>query len=317
MRRLEEELETWLVGRLVAGVTPGWVRNQRDFGMDFVSYHEELETLADATPIHLLHWLGDLQARGNGAATLSRKATVIRAWARWAVAVGMVDTCSMAVAEVPRDPYNRPEVRPLWEYRAALQAHPPAEPWNMLFRVLLGSGLRRGELLHLHWEDVDLEAGTVEVKVRKGWSPKGRKGRIAALDADAREAMAEVMALRRRSKNRLGPCLNRDGSTVPNDSSLTHAWTRWTREQELPPRLHSTRHAHATAAANSGANLADVQRQLGHAAITTTMGYVHPDAGAALRVIEKLDRANQVSVKSRGQEKTRVTIGSCKGVKMS
>jgi len=172
-------------------------------------------------------------------------------------------------------------------YLAALDAKP--HRWGDAFRVLLGSGLRRGELLHLRWGDVDLENSTVHVKRRTGWSPKGRKDRVVGLTDDAKAALKRLLEKRAVIGN-LGPFLDEAGRLTISPTTLTHAWLEVVRGADLPTRLHATRHAHATAAVEAGANLTDVQAQLGHAAITTTMRYVKPNPAAPLRVVAAIQK---------------------------
>lgn len=55
---------------------------------------------------------------------------------------------------------------------AALDAHP--SPLALALRLMLACGLRRGEVLALRWEDVDLEAG--RLYVRRAWTRVGTRG---------------------------------------------------------------------------------------------------------------------------------------------
>jgi integrase len=54
--------------------------------------------------------------------------------------------------------------------------------------------------------------------------------------------------------------------------------------------FHSLRHSAATLAAKSGANLALVQKTLGHATAGMTTRYTHGDMESARRVLEPLAR---------------------------
>jgi integrase len=67
------------------------------------------------------------------------------------------------LAEPPRVP--RREVRPLSLDQARTFLHAIAgNPFEALYLVALGIGLRQGELLGLAWSDLDLEGGTLTVR---------------------------------------------------------------------------------------------------------------------------------------------------------
>lgn len=59
--------------------------------------------------------------------------------------------------------------------------------WNALFSVAYSSGLRRSEILHLTWVDIDFENQRIKVTAKKcskdvlEWSPKSRKNRVVPI----------------------------------------------------------------------------------------------------------------------------------------
>lgn len=286
---VEDAMRGYLAACRIAGNVGTWLSAQEDILTAFIAYHEpKLRVIEQAMPFHLTAFLAFCQReRANGSSTLHRKGTVIRAWARWCRKSGMASVCAMADADIPPERPEPVEFAALDVYLAKIEELNPR--YADEFRVYLGSGLRRGELLHLWWEDIDLETGTVHIRRRKNWSPKARRDRMVGLTKDAKAALVRIIAKRKKDGTR-GPYLNEDGFPVLYPTTLTHAWLDFTREAGLPPRLHSTRHAHATAAVDSGAILTDVQTQLGHARIDTTMRYVRPNPEGPLRMIRAMDR---------------------------
>lgn len=292
---LEEAKKAYLAACRLAGNVRTWLYTQETYIDRFIAFHEDhLQAMSRAEPYHLTAYLAHCQKeRGNSSATLHRLGTVLRAWARWCRKSRLVPMCAMADAEIPKERPNVVLVAPLDVYLNALDAHP--HRWGNVFRVLLSSGLRRGELLHLRWEDIDLTANVISVKRRAEWSPKSRKDRLVGLTEDGQLALKRLIADRKKP-GMLGPFLNEHARLTISPTTLTHGWLEFTRAANLPPRLHSTRHAHATAAVEAGALLTDVQAQLGHAAITTTMRYVKPNPAAPLRVIAAIERRSQTPV---------------------
>jgi integrase len=155
------------------------------------------------------------------------------------------------------------------------------------FLVLIGSGLRRGELLALRWQDCDLAGGLLHVRPQRstGWTPKTKRARAVGIPAWAVEILT-----RRQSGGGAGPFLDAKGKPIMDPSTLSHGWVRLARRHGRPHiRLHDLRHAHATEALERGANIRAVQVQLGHTRVTTTERYTHVDRQSPRRVAELFD----------------------------
>jgi integrase len=154
--------------------------------------------------------------------------------------------------------------------------------------VLLTTGLRRGELLGLRWQDVDLDGRTLAVRQTlvdsgKGHAPtfsvpKTERGRRAvALDRATVEVLREHR--KRQAEARLAAKSWRDHGLVftARDGSPLHP-ERFSREfarrvasAEVPRiRLHDLRHTHASLALTRGVHLKVVSERLGHSTIAIT-----------------------------------------------
>ncbi len=199
-----------------------------------------------------------------------------------------VDDCLVprnVAASVKAPRLRREEVRPLEreQVRALFEAA-RGERLEALYTLAVTAGLRRGELLGLKWEDLDLEAGTLEVRrslsdARSGRAfipPKSGKGRQIRL---ARSATTALRSHRKRqTEQRL-----RAGATW-RDHGLVFATTVGTpldapnivnrhfkpllKRSGLPDiRWHDLRHTYATLLLAKGVHPKYVQTSLGHASI--------------------------------------------------
>jgi integrase len=109
---------------------------------------------------------------------------------------GLIPRNAAGLVKPPRP--RREEIRPLdSEQVRALFETARGDRLEALYVVAITAGLRAGELLGLKWEDLDLEAGTLEVRrtlseARSGRifeAPKSGKGRRIRLTRKATEAL--------------------------------------------------------------------------------------------------------------------------------
>jgi integrase len=156
--------------------------------------------------------------------------------------------------------------------------------------VLLSTGLRRGELLGLKWEDVDFESRRLHVRraVVRGQltTPKSGKGRHLALPPGLASLLLDLLAVRRREM------LPRGWPGVPewvfpsntgghwDEDNFDRSWRRLRRRAQKhgvrPLKLHCTRHTWASMALAAGKSVRWVADQLGHASpMLTLKTYAH------------------------------------------
>lgn len=176
-----------------------------------------------------------------------------------------------------------------------------------LWMLAAGTGLRRGEMLGLRWDDVDLDARSLVVRralsVVRGEvrlkQPKTSRCRTLHLDA----MTVDVLRTRRARQQADAVSADRWVSdwnlvfTTPDGRYLdpahvTHAFRVAVRNAPVPRiRLHDLRHTHATLLLQAGVPVKVVSERLGHATISLTLDiYAHVlpamDADAAERFAE-------------------------------
>lgn len=166
--------------------------------------------------------------------------------------------------------------------------------------LALGTGLRRGEVMGLRWQDIDFEAGTIAV--RQTVEPGARKGdplrigppKTAAASRRFRAPDRLLQQLRcyrgELAEKRLGLGLAKVGDYVIcwDDGSPYHPrsaddWFRAGRERaglDSAIRFHDLRHTYATNSLRAGVDITTVSKRLGHASVSITLdvySHVLPD----------------------------------------
>ena len=135
----------------------------------------------------------------------------------------------------------------------------------------VATGLRKGELRHLRWSDIDLEQGRIYVRSREGFQTKVGSDRTLPIFPMAMDVLC-LRKERRRSENPDELVFSGPSGKQLGESQINRAF-RIAREQaSLPSELdvHACRHTFASWLLGSGESLYTVSRWLGHSRISIT-----------------------------------------------
>jgi integrase len=136
-----------------------------------------------------------------------------------------------------------------------------------IFRLLLLTGARRGEVLGATWNQFDLTAG---VWTKPAATTKQRNEHRVPLSAPARQLLARLHA-----RNNGSPWLF-PGRRDQHRRDLKYPWRRICRTAGISGlRIHDLRHSYASTLAGAGVPLLTIGALLGHTLPTTTARYAH------------------------------------------
>lgn len=228
--------------------------------------------LQHVTPAHLNSFYADLQGSAQLApSSVVRVHAVICKALSDAVRWGMV---SRNVADAADPPRIATAPRKTWtpEQASKFLAHVRDDDLYCAYRLAITTGMRRGEIVGLRWQDVDLEAARLSVTraliVVEGYrveesEPKTARGRRnIALD----QTTVEVLR---------GRWIAVPGERVFPDvhpDVLSSAFERHVKRAGLPRiSFHDLRHTYATMALQAGIHPKVVSERLGHASVAFTL----------------------------------------------
>lgn len=205
---------------------------------------------------------------------------------------GLVTRNAAEHVALPR--YERPDLR-VWsreevvEFLAARDA--VRDYLAPVWRLMLATGLRRGEVLGLRWSDVDLVEGVLEVREALSGTgrhavtdtPKTKAGRrVLTVGTSTVVALAGLRNAQEDAARRLGCPVFTHVVTDPSGArvkpeTLTRRFRAAAKAAGLPvPRLHDLRHSSATLALAEGVPVHVVAGRLGHTTPVTTLSiYAH------------------------------------------
>ena len=162
------------------------------------------------------------------------------------------------------------------------------DEWRTLITFALRTGMRRGELVALRWQDVDLEAGKLMVRQTR-WRgiiglPKSHKPREIPLSA----TVVAMLKSHRHLRGELVFCdMGGDYLRVNKLNQVIEATCKRAGLRHLG--WHVLRHSFASHLAMRNVPLKAIQELLGHASIQMTMRYAHLSPSVSKAAVDLLD----------------------------
>jgi len=270
--------------------------------------------MPDITPANISALLLSMQSEGRAHATCVKVYTILHSLFKMAYMSDVVMINPMDKVERPKprkgelkdrdvEAYTTEEVQRIF---AALENEPLK--WRVLLRLLIDTGIRRGECCGLQWKDIDFQASAITICGNLCYTPqKGiyldtpKSGKVRTIDVDP-EIIGLLRQLRlEQTSHTISPYVfTQQNSPEPMHPQSPARYMKKFSERYNVPGLHphKLRHTFASIAITNGADVASVSEKLGHSdkAVTLRM-YTHADQ-------ESMRRASQIfrdALKKAGQ----------------
>jgi integrase len=209
--------------------------------------------------------------------------------------------------ELPRSEQH--EIQPLTPEQARLLLQKVREHHlEALLTLALTTGMRKGEILALRWQDINLQKGNLQIRrtlsymahygFKEGEPKTAKSKRTIALPQFVIETLKRHYTLQQEARLQASEAWDEHDLVFPNKHggfivpmTLANHFTRLLVEIGLPHiRFHDLRHSAATLLLSMGVPAKVVQEILGHSTFSTTMDrYSHVLPSMQQEAMEKMD----------------------------
>ncbi|EKN42480.1 site-specific integrase [Clostridium botulinum] len=175
----------------------------------------------------------------------------------------------------------------LENFKEIINRFPEGSNFYIPLQIAFNTGMRAAEVCGLTWDCIDLKNSTITIKKiiiykNKEWifgTPKTKSSYRTILIGNT---LVNILKHHKKHqiKNKLKygkhytlsnfVCTKENGELVTTNS-LKYLSRVVNYELQIPFNFHSLRHTHATMLLESGANIKDIQKRLGHSKLATTM----------------------------------------------
>lgn len=276
---MEKEIDRFIdYLKIVKRASPHTIRGYASDIAQFAEFASQAEVDKWDYPL-LRRFLAHLQRQGCSRTTVTRKIASLRAYFRFLVRKGIIESDPAAGVTPPRQDKKLPRFLREEQIEALMQAPDTSDPIGLrdlaILETLYATGLRVSELVALNVAGIEQSDEIRTVGKRS-------KERIVLLGRAAREAIAGYLT----SGRAMLAIKSQDASEA---LFLNYRGTRLTARSvgrivdkyihaisdSLKMSPHSLRHSFATHLLAHGADLRAVQELLGHESAATTQIYTH------------------------------------------
>jgi integrase len=289
--KLGEYLKRWLTDSVADTVRPTTFERYEQIARSHIRPALGNHKLKNVTPAHVRALYREMLDSGLSPRTVRYIHVTLHKALKQAVADGLIPR--NATEAVKPSQLTREEIRPLSAEQVKMIFETASEAGDRLqglYVLAVTTGLRQSELLGLKWEDVDLEAGTLQVrrtltKTKDGpvlSAPKTKGSRrTVRLSQMALEALKSHLQRQLGEIDRAGDLWQENGLIFASESGEPLSRQHVTARRFTPllkcaglpqrTRFHDLRHTCAALLLSKNVNPKVVSEMLGHASIAITL----------------------------------------------
>jgi site-specific recombinase XerD len=270
---LKPLIREWLLELKVMGRSPrtiAWYQQKLDwyFRADGVANLEAL------TAFELKRFLAEQQERGLSDNTIHGFFQVLRTFANWAHREEYPVDRTLLRVRPPKVAIKEMSTYTEDQVSAIFNAAPAGWP-QLAVRILLGTGVRVGELVNLEIEDVEDDGEGMFLKIKRG---KGAKFRRVPATQRLRREIIRYVNRNRPDTKATNLLVQRNGRPLMVQTAC-NMLQRIRAKVGFPLHAHRFRHTFATEYLRRGGEMERLRRILGHTTYVMVMRYVHLDKG--------------------------------------
>ncbi|MFH1492777.1 MAG: site-specific integrase [Candidatus Omnitrophota bacterium] len=154
-----------------------------------------------------------------------------------------------------------------------------------IFYTFLNTGMRKSELEHLEWADVDLERRKIKIGIKTNWRPKTTEREIPISNG-----LLDVLKNHKEQTRKSSVVFHNGKGHLLSPNKLRKRLITITKRCGFPDvtKIHTLRHTFASHLVMSGVDLPTVKKLMGHSDIDTTMIYSHLADEHVDKAVERL-----------------------------
>ena len=177
------------------------------------------------------------------------------------------------------------EIETVLQILAALEEEPLK--WQVITRLLIDTGARRGEIAGLKWSAIDFKNNRIEIKNNLLYSrdrgiyedsPKTGKSRIISVNAEVMKLLTRHRHEQTLLRFKMGEqwvnkdfCFTQDNGNPMHPDSITDFLSKFSKRHDLPHiHPHAFRHTQVSLLLHAGVDIVTVSKRVGHEQTSTT-----------------------------------------------
>ncbi len=254
--------------------------------LKYLTDFKKIKNITDITPFVLDELKAYLIRNGKNAQNINRVLTALKAMMRRAEEWEVVEPKKWTVCKQIKVPKGRVQFYSREEVKELLKVAP--DNWKLIIWLGVCSGLRRGEIVNLQWNDIDFGRRIITIQPKKNWCPKDFECRDIPIVKELFEVLKKAFKNDRNDyvvKTEYNKPFTLDGCSRGFIDNIV-------KKAKLKGSMHTLRHTFASWLVQNGVDLYTVSKLLGHSSIKSTEIYAHLSPNTFLSAMQKLPEVN-------------------------